>query len=222
MTELNFSRNQQIALIALVGISLLGLSYGRIRSSKPAVVKESSVTVSESVPGESVDIQGPSGRIYQGRGELPTVVVHVAGCVKNPSVYKLQPGSRVVDAIHMAGGPTRDANLDAVNLAEKVRDGEKIMVPSKQPAVTIPPGPMTAARTTVPVAAVAGVQSGAVNINTAGLAELDNLPGVGPATAQKIIDYRNQIGRFAAVDQLLDVKGIGPKKLEEMRPHVVL
>lgn len=223
MTSFNFSRNQVLALAVLIGVSLLGLTYGRIRSARTSQLKTNDISVTERTGNGRLEIDAPPVR----PSALANVrlVVHVAGCVKKSGVYKLEDGSRVVDAIHAAGGPTSEADLDALNLAAKVRDGSQILVPSKQatvPTSSAPAMPPVAA-TPASSAASAPVQGGQpVNINTAGLAELDQLPGVGPATAQKILAYRNQIGRFSSVDQLMEVKGIGPKKLEKMRLFIRL
>ena len=228
MTGLNFSRNQQFAILAMVGLSLLGLSYGRLRSARPAAVCESAVTITDRANGGNVEVIAPAPKRSWARDEVPSVVVHVAGCVKHPRVYTLRPGSRIVDAIHAAGGPTRDANLNAINLAAKVRDGERIAVPSKRatppPAISFSSTSPSGRRAggAAPSGKLTSPEQGTVNINTAGLDELQRLPGVGPVTAQRIIDYRNQIGSFTSVEQLDGVKGIGPKKLEKMRPFVTL
>lgn len=221
MTWLDLSKNQQFAILALVGVSFLGLAYGGIRNSKHAAVKNSTVEISDR-NGDGVDIVAPASNA-RSRRVSASLVVHVAGCVKKTGVYVLKPGARVVDAIHAAGGPTADANLDGINLAARAKDAEQIVVPSNRAAsasvaASIRP---TAARTkSSPVYQPSA--DGMVNINTAGMDELDQLPGVGPATAQKILDYRNQIGQFSSVDQLEEVKGIGPKKLEKMRPFIRL
>ena len=219
MAGFNLSRNQQLALIALVGISLIGIAYGRLKSNGIEPIRNTKVTVTKPTRNGGVEILPSSSKPQVVQNNLPAILVHVAGCVKNPSVYNMPPGSRIVDAIHVAGGPTADANLDAINLAERLKDGEQILVPSKRnnPLITAAPVATTPAGTTPTIQS-----SEIVNINTAGMAELDRLPGVGPVTAQNIIDYRTQIGRFTSVEQVEDVKGIGPKKLEKMRPYVRL
>jgi len=224
---LNFTKNQQLALVALVGLSLIGLAVSRFRSTRQVATEGSAITITE--PGKSggTELIAPPAKPSYPRDEAGALVVHVAGCVRHPGVYTLKPGARIVDAIHAAGGPSVEANLDALNLAARARDGDQILLPPKQAApasnaavpVTIPPGPR-AFELSPPALAVP--QAAYVNVNTAGMEELDRLPGVGPATAQKIIDYRSRIGRFTSVEQLEEVKGIGPKKLEKMRPFVRL
>lgn len=127
-----------------------------------------------------------------------------------------------MDAIELAGGATADANLDVLNLAERVRDAQQVYVQSKSAQVTTPVSGPASSYTSSSSSSSTKSPIGMININTAGIAELDRLPGVGPVTAQKIIDYRKQIGRFTSVDQLIEVSGIGPKKMEQMRPYVTL
>lgn len=144
------------------------------------------------------------------RGE----VVHVAGAVRRPGVYALPAGARVQDAVRRAGGPTKRADLDGLNLAALLQDGVQVVVPERGAAV--------AAATAGPAAAGgAGVAEGApVDINTATAEQLDTLDGVGPATAQKILEYRRQHGGFRSPDDLGQIPGIGPKRLAALRGKV--
>jgi competence protein ComEA len=143
--------------------------------------------------------------------ETSTVVVHVAGAVAEPGVYDVANGSRVVDAIDAADGPTADAELDSLNLAALLVDGQRIYVPVVGEVVA-------------PVAdpAIAGGESAdqPIDLNTATEAELDELPGVGPATASAIVEHRDEHGPFASIEDLTDVSGIGPAKLEAVRDLV--
>jgi len=137
------------------------------------------------------------------------VIVHVAGAVRQPGLYTLEEGSRIDDAIARAGGPTGKAVLDAVNLAAPVADGQQVVVPARGG-----PGGQPAAE--------GSATGGRVHLNTATLEQLDALPGVGPVTAQKILDYREERGAFQSVDELDAVPGIGPARLEELRELVDL
>jgi competence protein ComEA len=140
----------------------------------------------------------------------PIVVAQAAGAVMQPGLYRLAPGSRVDDLVRAAGGLAPDADPDRVNLAALVTDGEKIYIARVGEA--LPAG-----------ASGGGGSSSAaspIDLNTASIAQLDTLPGIGPATAQAIIDYRSQHGRFRSVDELLNVRGIGPAKLDELRSLV--
>lgn len=137
------------------------------------------------------------------------VTVHAAGAVATPGVYRLPSGSRVADLLSAAGGATGEADLDQLNLAAPLADGERILVPRRGEVV-----PAGADATS------AGPTSTKVDINTATAAELDKLPGIGPATAEAIIRYRETRGRFRSVTELLEVRGIGEAKLEQLRPLV--
>jgi competence protein ComEA len=165
------------------------------------------------------------------------VVVHVAGCVKRAGVYRLSPDSRVEDAVAKAGGAKADADLDRLNLAAKLEDGTQVYVPRKGADTDIVPDPEpNAAYATKPATAPkTSAQArgerpgpkplptpGSISLNTANLKELQKLPGVGPATAERILEYRKEHGRFTAVEELLAVNGIGPKKLEKMRKYLRL
>lgn len=154
----------------------------------------------------------------QGIEAVPaTVWVHVAGAVLAPGLRELPSGSRVGDAVDAAGGPTPDASIDTVNLARVVGDGEHIYIPTTEQV----------ASGTMPVAAPAGATASAaagagVDINSAGADELNALPGVGPATAAKIIADRDANGPFKVPEDIMRVAGIGEKKFEAMRELIVV
>lgn len=156
------------------------------------------------------------------------VMVHVAGQVKSSGVYTLPAGKRVIDAIHAAGGTKADADKDAINLAARLVDGEQIYVPKKgatPPAASVaPPAPSASRPASSGRASSSAAAKGPVrvNVNRAGIAELDRLPGVGPATAQSIIEYRKAAGGFARPEDLMNVRGIGPKKFAQMKQWVVV
>jgi competence protein ComEA len=133
------------------------------------------------------------------------LVVHVVGAVHRPGLYRLREGSRIADAVRRAGGATKRADLSLVNLAAPVADGVQVVVPRRMPA-----GAAAAAGS-------AQAPAGPVHLNTATLEQLDELPGVGPATAQKILDFRQEHGAFTSVDELDAVPGIGPARLEQLR-----
>lgn len=156
------------------------------------------------------------------------LVVHVAGAVAAPGVVRLPQGSRVVDAVAAAGGLRSDAEPDRVNLAAPLSDGQRVVVPilGQPDPVELPgsgaapspgPGGSTPADTSV-----TGALGQPVDLNTATVEQLDTLPGVGPATANAILDHRTSEGPFRSVDELIEVRGIGEAKLEALRDLVTV
>ena len=159
-------------------------------------------------------------------GTAPALVtVHAAGAVARPGVYALPTGARVADLLTAAGGPSPEADLDRLNLAARVNDGERVSVARKGDPATPPsgegasggPSPGVSAG---PPGAPTAPASGPLDLNAATAEQLDTLPGIGPATARSILTYRQRHGRFRSVTELLEVPGIGPTKLEALRPHV--
>jgi len=194
LTELG--RNRARAAAALTVIACTGIGAVVLTRDAPASIappaRADGTTPPMSVAGGSV------------------VVVHVAGAVKRPGLYELPASARIADAIDAAGGPTRRADLDALNLAQLVVDGTKIDVPTM--------GGRSAGTVATPSASAAG----AVSINTADQVMLETIPGIGPVTAAAIIAHREEIGGFSTLEQLLDVSGIGPATFESIRSYVTL
>lgn len=139
-----------------------------------------------------------------------TIVVHVAGAVARPGLVELQTGARVADAVAAAGGATADGDLDRVNLATLLGDEDRVVIPvvGEEPAALLGP------------AAVSSEAAGPIDLNRATAAQLQELPGIGPATAAAIVAYRDQHGPFTTVTSLDDVPGIGPAKLAQLRELV--
>nr|PZM96377.1 MAG: ComEA family DNA-binding protein [Thermocrispum agreste] len=146
-------------------------------------------------------------------GDADVLVVSVVGAVRKPGLVRLQPGARVDDALRAAGGAKPKADLRSVNLARKVADGEQVFVPEQGG------GGATADAGTVGTDGADGVK---VNINTATAAELETLPGIGEVTAGNIIAWREQHGPFTSVEQLLEVDGIGDRRLSQLRDRVTV
>ena len=142
-----------------------------------------------------------------GAGVAPALVVHVVGAVHRPGLFRLKDGSRVADAVARAGGPTRRADLSVVNLAAPLADGQQVIVPRRGPGG-------------VSAAVGASLPGAKVSLASATVEQLDELPGIGPVTAQKIVDWRASHGPFQSVDDLDDVPGIGPARIEQLRDLV--
>ena len=180
------------------------------------------------VPG--VDAAGGAGAAVAGTGGTAgaageggvagEVVVHVVGAVPAPGVQRLPVGSRVVDAVEAAGGATGDADLARINLAAALVDGQQVYVLRVGEEAPLPPSGSGAGMAGSPTGG--DEAGGLVDINRASAAELEELPGVGPATAEAIIAHREQSGPFASVDDLIDVRGIGDAKLEQIRPQATV
>jgi competence protein ComEA len=149
-------------------------------------------------------------RVDGGDSRGASVIVHVAGAVREPGVYRMRPDARVHDAVGRAGGATARADLSQVNLAAKVEDGRQVLVPEKaRAAAGAVPGTAATTEPDVPL-----------NLNTATLEQLDDLDGIGPATAQSILDYREEHGGFSSVEELGEVPGIGDVRLASLREQV--
>lgn len=155
---------------------------------------------------DAISAGGAQGRASVTSGE---VFVHVSGAVTTPGLYVLDEGARVVDAVAAAGGFADRADEGAVNLARLLSDGEQLVVPVQGEAPTAAPGEQAAG-------------DGKVNLNTADLVALDTLPRIGPAMAERIIQWRDANGRFTSIEDLLAVPGIGDKMLETLRDLVTI
>ena len=154
-------------------------------------------TASQAAPAPVTAIRADAG---------PELVVHVVGAVHRPGLYRFSSRSRVADAVARAGGSTRKADLTLINLAAPLADGTQVVVPVKPPAGAVGASPGSA---TAP--------AGPIHLNVATLEELDTLPGVGPVTAQKILDYRQKHGAFSSLEELDAIPGIGSARIEQLR-----
>jgi len=200
-------RGRLVAGIATVAVSALAATW-LLRAPAPPV--EASLP-----PARPLAATASSAVPLTTTTAATVVVVQAAGAVTQPGVYRLPTGARVADVIAAAGGVTADADPAAVLLAALVADGERVYVPrvGEAPPVVAP---------ATPAGTAGAAPSAPVNLNTATADDLDELPGVGPATAAAIVAHRDTAGAYASVDQLLDVKGIGPAKLEALRPLVTV
>ncbi len=187
----------QIAVYGAVAVALLLLGARAIRAEGNSAQSATSFTSGGS-RGFSVDSTGSGG----------DVVVDVTGAVARPGVYRLPIGARVTDAVQRAGGASGGALLEAINLAARLADGQQVVVPKRGPGGT-------------PLAATgASGEEGPISLGTATAEQLDTIDGIGPVTAEKIIEYRDQQGGLASVDQLDQVSGIGPATMESLRSRL--
>ena len=205
-TEL--ARPAVLLVVALVALGVIGTVHVVLRSrSEPVPVPAAGRAPTSGAPLVSTTPSPTSA------ASAAAVTVDVAGKVRRPGVRTLPAGSRVVDAVRRAGGARRGVDLGSLNLARVLVDGEQVFVGGPVPAGGIAAG--TSTRAPDPPGAL-------VDLNTATGEELETLPGVGPVTAEKILDWRAAHGAFAAVDELLEVDGIGEKTLAEIAPHATV
>ena len=217
---LDLSRSELAAYAAcIVLVVLLGWRVLRAdgeASTAPAPGRGVATTTTAGASG------GPSVSVAPARDGSATV--HVVGAVRRPGVYRLRLGQRVEDAIRRAGGASGAGDLQAINLAAKIADGQQVVVPRRATAMggsaTGDGAPAVAADAAGTTAGTA--PSGPVNLNSATAEQLDTLDGVGPATAAKILEYRTQHGGFSSVEDLAQIPGIGPKKLEALKAQVTV
>ena len=146
--------------------------------------------------------------------EVPPVIIHITGAVKSPGVYQLKSTERVIDAVKIAGGATEVANLDAVNLAALLRDGQKIIIPYRISKISEEENNENLYKN---IEDMYSSTTDKININTANASTLQTLPGIGPVLSERIIEYRNQNGLFGIIDDIKDVSGIGEKKFEGIK-----
>jgi competence protein ComEA len=218
-----------LAVAATAAAVAFGLVFLRTPSRPPELVLpkvgDAPPVTGPPAPGTgSGSTPAAGGLTSLGPGGVGVVTAHAAGQVKAPGVYSVPAGARVADLVTAAGGLLPEADLDRLNLAAKVVDGTRVYIPRK--GESPPPEAVVGDPAAGPPAAAggggAGAPAGPIDLNTATVAQLDTLPGVGPATANAIITYRTRNGRFKSVTELLEVPGIGPAKLESIRPLVVV
>jgi len=199
-----------LAIVAVVVVLVSAFVAWRARPHAVPLGAGASPTASE-VTGAPSDPPAPT----VGSPVATVLIVAVEGKVAHPGLVRLPSGSRVADAIAAAGGALPGADLSFVNIAQKVVDGELIVV-------GVPPPPGAAGSGAAGTSGTSTGQSAPINLNTASVADLDTLPGIGPALAQRIIDYRTQHGSFHSVDELRNVSGIGDAKFAEIKDLVTV
>lgn len=208
-----------VAVLAVVLVCCLALTAwwvvtGRAQSEPVSIPAPAVPLPSASVPASAGATGATPDAVASQATSNATVIVDVAGKVRHPGIVTLPLGSRVVDALKAAGGVRSPVDLTVLNLARELVDGEQLLV-GLAPAPDVPPS------VAVPGVAPSGPVV-PINLNTATMVELDTLPGVGPVTAQAILDWRTEHGGFSSVDELLEVNGIGEATLADLRDLVTV
>jgi len=214
---------KKVAAVGLACVAVLVLVFGaypRSGDGGPGTEVVTAGMSGDAAPGDGSGrpTAGSKAAADETSGAPQALLAHVAGAVRHPGLVRLPPGARVADAIRAAGGAAPGADVSALNLAALVADADKILVPERGEAQA----PPAAGESVSAGPASAGAARAPVDLNAAGAPELDALPGIGPVLAQRIVDYRTSKGRFASVDDLRQVEGIGPKKFEQLKPLLVV
>jgi competence protein ComEA len=186
----------QVVLYGAVALALLLVGARAIRSEDGGAGAAPAAAAGPSAGSAEFSLRSSGG----------DVVVDVAGAVRRPGVYRLPAGARVVDAIDRAGGPTGDALLEGINRAAHLADGQQVVVPARGPGAAAAIGSAS--------------EDGPISLGSATVEQLETIDGIGPVTAAKIVEYRDQHGGLSSVDQLDRVSGIGPATMESLRSRL--
>ncbi|HEV7615148.1 MAG TPA: ComEA family DNA-binding protein [Solirubrobacterales bacterium] len=186
----------QVVVYGAIAVALLLVGARAIRAEGGAEPTFAAGAASDSSAGGGFSLSG----------QASDLVVDVTGAVARPGVYRLPAGSRVDDAVRRAGGVAPGAQLEAINRAARLADGQQVVVPKRGPAGAVAVGP--------------GSEEGPISLGTATVEQLDTIDGIGPVTAQDIVEFRDEHGGLASVDQLDQVSGIGPATMESLRARL--
>jgi competence protein ComEA len=203
----SLERGELLGFLVVALLLVGGAVFWYVRSLPAAVRVDAAIAPAHPAAAPSVSPSPSPG----------VVVVYVSGWVERPGVYEFEEGDRVVDAIERAGGPKKGADLNALNLAAFLTDAQQVLVMRKgQAPPTTSSGSPGGGGTSI------GATGGPINLNTATLDQLETLPGIGPALGQRIIDHREQHGPFQSVEDLVEVSGIGEKRLADLQDQVTV
>lgn len=208
----NLEKKQKIGIIFLIGACIIVISIYFIKRMDE---KE------QYIETNTQEIQQTGNTIISEK----KIIIHITGSVQKEGIVELEENSRISDAIEAAGGLLSDANVQNVNLAYKIKDGQKIYIPSiydeeENETISTQNGDNIIIEAKEEITQTDEKQK--ININTATQTELETLPGIGPSTALKIIEYRKENGNFYNIDEIKDIPGIGEKKYEEIKDHICI
>ena len=199
----NLSHQEKITVIFLLIVIIIGLG----------IILYKNINIEENITiNPPINFSENNSTI---KIEIPPVIIHIAGAVKSPGVYQLKSTDRIIDAVKIAGGAIEEANLDAINLAALLKDGQKIIIPYKIPNRPDEENKENRYKKVENMYSFSTADK--VNINSANASTLQTLPGIGPVLSERIIEYRNQNGLFGIIDDIKDVSGIGEKKFEGIK-----
>ena len=205
------NKKQKIVLIIIISIITLGVAYYTyiMKTNDEFNVEEQSLEVEKDTEEENNEV----------KEEKSKIIIHVSGAVVNEGIVELEEKARVADAIEAAGGVTEDAYMRDINLASLLEDGMKVYIPTKEEVMQKEENSdyIIGSNNIIENNNVESKKSGKVNINTATKEELDTLPGVGELTANKIISYREENGKFKSIEEIKEVSGIGDSKFEQIK-----
>ena len=205
------NKKQKIVLIIIISIITLGVAYYTyiMKTNDEFNVEEQSLEVEKDTEEENNEV----------KEEKSKIIIHVSGAVVNEGIVELEEKARVADAIEAAGGVTEDAYMRDINLASLLEDGMKVYIPTKEEVMQKEENSdyIIGSNNIIGNNNVESKKSGKVNINTATKEELDTLPGVGELTANKIISYREENGKFKSIEEIKEVSGIGDSKFEQIK-----
>ena len=213
-----FNLKQKIVMGMIIAVIVISIGvYGFFSMQKQNTV----LNLNEMLVEENREEVNQEIDEVKEKEEVGNIVVHITGAVKKKGILRLPEGSRISDAIEAAGGETKEADLDSINLAYVLEDGQKIYIPSQEDKenneqkqyITTESGDTTNIKENSKIEG----ENEKVNINTANQSELETLPGIGPSLASRIIEYREQNGKFNSIEELKNVKGIGDAKFEDLK-----
>ena len=214
--------NKKIILLSIIIIFIIGIYYLFIRD-KDYLESDSSMNILNTEEDEGIENK------ISITEDKEKIVIYVAGAVKNEGIYELDKNSRIADCIEKAGGLTEDANIKTINLAYVLEDGMKVYIPSNSDVNKVEDETNLyvskengSANTGTSTSKNTSVKNSKININIATQTELETLPGIGPSTAEKIINYRKEKGKFGSIEDIKKVSGIGESKYSKIKDYITI